>query len=616
MRARTAVIVFVLGAASLQQHAPAQVADKKPDNLAAISGVVIDGTTGDAVENASVLITGAGTGGMTQTAQFTDAKGRFVFVNLASGLGYAVVASAPGYFPGAFNRDVSPTQYSGEIPLKDGEWVRDVRVTIWRPGSISGRVIDETGEAMVGVFVRALARVPVAGRDQIVAGPVAITDDRGMYRIGGLSAGRYVVEVPSVQAAPQPVSASAAAAPYSGISGHYPSAPSPGRDGRARGYPITFHPATRSVAEAISVDVALAEEHAGIDITLEPVSLFALSGSISGQTNGLTLRLIPAGFESLGEGSEAGVTRIGQSGEFAFIGVPQGAYVIDVRRRIPQYSMTLSNAPRRLPPPPSTNSWSMFMTPVSGTPGAIALTEVQYGPNTNASNAYARQAVSVGADISGLVVTLSDVVTMDGTIEVDTAPDRTSSRFSGGLSLEPAAGQPDLGVPTAQPQQGAFHFDGLRPGEYLLRLRGAPQDWVVKSIMWNGQDYTQRAFDASASSAFSGVVVTVTNRTAAITGSVAEHAAAVILFPADQALWSNFGLNPPLIKALSTSPDGSVRFSGLPAGDYALVAVDPSQRLAWTEPGFFGRVMPLASRISVGWGETRGASLSIAAVPR
>jgi hypothetical protein len=88
--------------------------------------------------------------------------------------------------------------------LAEGQWTSDVRVRLWRPGSISGVVRDEQGEALVGVPVRILAGVTAAGRLRWAAGVVTQTDDRGMYRFAGLQKGQYLVHVPSIQSPCRP----------------------------------------------------------------------------------------------------------------------------------------------------------------------------------------------------------------------------------------------------------------------------------------------------------------------------------------------------------------------------------------------------------------------------
>ena len=77
---------------------------------------------------------------------------------------------------------------------------------MWKHGVIAGTVVDEAGEPVVGVAVRALIKDVVAGRTrygnmevipELV--PTATTDDRGMFRLSQLMPGTYVVLVPSTQ---------------------------------------------------------------------------------------------------------------------------------------------------------------------------------------------------------------------------------------------------------------------------------------------------------------------------------------------------------------------------------------------------------------------------------
>src|SRR6185503_15767461 len=66
--------------------------------------------------------------------------------------------------------------------------------------AIGGTVTDENNEPVVGIYVRALAIASIAGARQYAAGPIALTDDRGMYRIAGLPPGQYLISVPTVGA--------------------------------------------------------------------------------------------------------------------------------------------------------------------------------------------------------------------------------------------------------------------------------------------------------------------------------------------------------------------------------------------------------------------------------
>ena len=129
-----------------------------------------------------------GVGRAAEKSTITDSKGRFVFQQLAAS-DYRIRTTKSGYtfdtlgqwFP-AGNGIIGGTA----IALREGDWIDNIDIALWPPGAISGRVVDERGEPVVGVLVRVLAQFPIAGTFQLVAGPVGMTDDRGVYRIAGL----------------------------------------------------------------------------------------------------------------------------------------------------------------------------------------------------------------------------------------------------------------------------------------------------------------------------------------------------------------------------------------------------------------------------------------------
>lgn len=164
----------------------------------AISGVVTDGVTGRPIAGAVIYVGMAGRAGGGNSRQLTDPKGRFVFTDLPAHDQYFLNASGFGYVNGGYGQTpLRPSQT--RIRLAQGEWFKDAHIQLWPPAAVSGRVFDERGEPVVGVPVRVLAQILVGGRPQIAAGLSTITDDRGAYRIAGLRAGRYFVQVPSVQ---------------------------------------------------------------------------------------------------------------------------------------------------------------------------------------------------------------------------------------------------------------------------------------------------------------------------------------------------------------------------------------------------------------------------------
>jgi hypothetical protein len=197
------LLAFGLHAQQTRVVAPVQppAEAQPPTGTGAITGVVLDTTTGGPVAGAIVTLEERRPGSRPRSyVHVTTPKGRFAFVDLPASETYFLTAAKQGYLDGGHGR-TDPRGPSAPLVVKDGEWLRDIRVTMARPGSISGSVMDERGEPVVGAHVRVLPQVLISGRTQWLVGTFALTADRGAYRIPGLGPGRYVVSVPSVQAA-------------------------------------------------------------------------------------------------------------------------------------------------------------------------------------------------------------------------------------------------------------------------------------------------------------------------------------------------------------------------------------------------------------------------------
>jgi hypothetical protein len=617
------------------------------DGTAALSGVVTDGATNRPLGGVTVSLGMDRPAGMLRppplSQTITDDKGRFVFWPVSPGAGYFVNATAFGYFDGGYGR--TPTNTVGRrITLTDRQWFERADFAMWRPGAIAGRVLDEHGEPVVGVMVRVMRQVHVAGRPQLASGQNAPTDDRGAYRFGGLAPGRYFVVVPSTQmAAPEAVIAPMVAklAPGAATSTISPpttadamldvdgtnrlvvgrfAIPPVGQDGRMLAYPVTWYPGTATVTSATAIDVDDGSDRAGIDIRLQPVAASRVSGVVQGAaglTGNLTLRLMPAGSESLGLGSEAATALVAPDGAFTFLNVPSGEYVIDARGTITEYESDAGGARYNLPLPPGMVSSGGSATSIaSGTPGT-GMTTIKLGTG---DKYWGRLPITVGdREVANLAVTLNPTITIRGRIVYEGTAQPSMRPF---VIAEPADGNASMGQPWNAAEQGnmeALLLEGLMPGEYFLRVR-VQDGWTVKSIVTGARDYSNAPFDASAGRDFNDVTITLTDRRTTVEGAVStadgspSAGAAVIAFPAERGQWSNYGQTPLRIKATRVTNVGTYRLTGLPAGDYLVVAVDESQFAAWHDPAFLEAAAASASRVSLGWGGSSAQNLRIVEV--
>jgi hypothetical protein len=638
-RIRFVCLVAALTAPAFARQAGTPPSQPAPPPLAtsAITGIVVDGASGAAVPGAIVSLRASGRVDIgPQPSQLTDDKGRFAFVNLPAHPGYTITVSKFGYLSGGYGRDTEPSDPLRQVPLKDNHWVGSLRVPIWKPGSISGMVRDENGEPVVGVFVRALVRYRLQGRDELAGGPMTVTDDRGAYRMAGLSPGPYVIQVPSVQTSMSAGTALPRVDAQDGvlemddtsrlIIGRFP-LPPPMSNGRAMAYPIAFHPTSALVSQAMTIDLKYGDDRQNVDVTLTPTPAVRVSGIVDGPAEALTrltLRLLPAGLENLGHGSETATALVGPDGRFTFLNVPAGSYMLDAPVKISEFttSRTISARGVNFPGPPGTPGWEILSHAPDG------ITGLQFGTTNfrgNAADYSARMPLTVGAgDTTGVVVRLRPHLTMTVRFVFDHHPDRPAAATPTWLPLllDPAGGEAFLGRPsgTFQPDDpGEVRIAGVMPGKYWIRNRGNAA-WVLKSVSWKGRDYTTEPIDTTAADDLDGVVVTFTNALTELSGVVRptgdakpdEHM--VIVFPVEPAQWRNAGLSPARQKGAAVSPTGTYRLTSLPAGTYMLAAIHGRFRMTWQNPDFLAQVARTASTVTLTWGAKTSRDLAVTVV--
>ena len=623
-----------------------------PIQTGAISGTVVDGSTGALLPDALVtLIPQTGTKLPTSypLRQTADSKGRFVFMDLPEGV-YQISGEKFGFLDGGFGRDTAPTDPLRDIKVGNGSWMRSARVNLWRPAVISGSVVDESGEPVVGVFVRALARVRIAGRDELAAGPLAMTDDRGRYRLSGLLPGRYVVQVPSVQmavAAGTRIPNARSNMPEGAIDlddsvrlmiGPYP-LPPPSAAGRAMTYGVAFHPNVTAAAQALAVDVAFGDDRSGIDVALSPVPSVRVSGVVEGPPEalaGLTLRLLPAGMENLGLGAEAATALVAANGTFTFVNVPAGSYTLDAPLTFNGFtvrsgatrsggSVGFGSASLPAPPNPAVGGSSSMSQETMAAPGvSLSMNDYRGASGAAVPKFTGRVPVMVGvSDVTGVTVRLRGPVSVKGNLRIDADPSKpaeaTPPRFF--PFLDPASGQPGLGQPrmnsSVTPNQD-FEIAGAQPAAYYLRVQGAI-GWQVKSVQAQGRDYTLTPFDLAEGDP-GAVVVTMTNAIPTLFGTARNSdgtvpdAGLIVVFPVQPGLRVNTGLWSSRITAIPLAADGTFRLTSLPAGDYFVAAIDRAKARTWRDPDVLAQIERQAARVALAWGQNVGQDVTMAVI--
>src|SRR5262245_1166954 len=250
----------------------------------------------------------------SQNRTLSDEDGNFKFTGLAPVV-YSVNASGVnGYVPSPI--PVSEGQNSGYHRIG-----ANVTINMIKGGAITGRVTNAMGEPVIGVQVNAaMARGAEGSQDRGVSGNLRFTDDRGVYRIYGLSPGTYVVFTRN-RFHPFP-------SPYD-------------KDG-----PTYYPSSTRETAAEVSVTSG--GEASGVDIRYRGDRGHAVSGSMSfsGEPVSSSARRMVALTNTV-----TGVVRSDADffrERFAIYGVADGEYEITVRWVLASNEEIIASAPRRV----------------------------------------------------------------------------------------------------------------------------------------------------------------------------------------------------------------------------------------------------------------------------
>jgi len=607
----------------------------------AISGVIVDATTGQPVSTAVVTISRLEAADGFPRRFVTDTKGRFIFAGLPPADDYILAARASGYLATNYGEsepsDSVLLNQVAKVPIVNGRWVQDLKIPLFQPPSISGRVVDEAGEPMIGVAVRAFAVMPIVGHDRLVGGPLATTDDRGMYVMTGIEPGEYMVGVLSVQSTvPDSVEERPIDRPIGGIVngavgagyGAFVTAPGVDVDGkhrlaitnfgtppppsadRPRAYAAVFYPSSRSFSNAERIDVRYGRSRSGVDFMLQPEPAFHIHGHAEGAASpGLLLRLMPTGSEGLGFGSEAATTTIEKDGSFTFLNVPAGVYTLIAQSSV--MDLTRGDPGIRVPDAPGFPGGGAAV-------GTYVTANVQFLHHYGAGAAvWGRSQVSVGGGHeSDVTLTLRPLPKITGRVVFADGAAPPSPARGIRLTIDEADGDPLLGYvgdPQALPQGVTYRFSiDVMPGPYLITgATGYRVAWVTLA----GRDVTSSPIDVSDGQDSGEVVITLTDKPRPVVkGTVVQsgnQSVVVMTFPVDRQRWTNYGFDATGFRQARTDSAGGFSVQGLSAGEYFLIAVDASEYGRRLDPKFLAAASAVATRVKLEWGGTTSVSLMV-----
>jgi protocatechuate 3,4-dioxygenase beta subunit len=561
-----------------------------------IVGQVVDADSGRPISGAIVTMSGpVARTGEPHPRILTGSDGRFVYRGLRRG-SYNISASKPGFVPGAVGR-TRPAGPSAPLQLADGERNGEATIRLWKQASIAGTVIDEAGERLIAVHIQAYRRAVVMGKRRYVPAGSALTDDRGVYRISGLTPGDYIVGAVARQttiplsmndirfANPASITTLPVIPPTGPVMpvrdvglvlGSGSPTPPPAENGRIAVYPPTFHPNAATGDAASVITLRAGAEHVSADLQLRPVPSVAVSGYVAGPEGAVTgtrLRLVAANTIDIALENDSMSTLTDRAGRFTFPAVPSGHYNLRMARQA------------------GPGQW--------GEPNTAIWTDLP---------------VSVGnEDIENLVVEAQPGVRIGGRIEFEGGSSTPFSSVSVIVeSADPlSAVMSALVVRTKANNAGEFESPALAGGRYYVRVQDSPSGWMFKSATANGRDVADTPLNVVTDTL--NVVVTFTDRWSGLRGVVQSRQgpdanAAVLIFPTDTETWGSAGISPRRVRSIRTSRSGEYS-ANLPAGEYYVIAVPDAQSADWQDPEFIDAAGRAAARVTIVEGERRSLDL-------
>lgn len=342
----------------------------------------------------------------------TDFEGNYRLTGVPAGR-YNVAPLAPTM--------IGPTDPMYGMPgrsvlISEGEIVEKIDFTLARGGVITGRITDADGKPVIEERVQ-LSPVDNSMRERFgfYSNPFMLqTDDRGVYRIYGVPAGRYTLSV--------------GISPQEGMV----------RVGLVRRgyYQRTFYPGETDIKKAGIIEVSEGGEVKDIDIKLgRQAQAFTVSGKVVDADTGRPVPNVLIGYGSYRPNEKRlmsfgfGESRTDARGQFRIEGIVPGRYAAFVWAETGAYSE----------------------------PAPFELTD---------------------ADVSGLEIKMRRGASLSGVAQIEgTSDKRVLSRLQQ-LNIGAYIQSRELGPPETRPTtigaDGSFRLTGLPPGKATLFLAGYP----------------------------------------------------------------------------------------------------------------------------------------------
>jgi len=503
---------------------------KKPGS---VEGTVLNSVSHEPIKKASVTL-------RNLRERFTyvvmsDAAGHFLFDNVEPG-SYQVSVERDGFSSVRQGRRMPAEK---PIVVEEEQHIKNVATQLAPKGVVSGRVLDEDGDPIMGASVQALRYF--YGPNGTILGPGATsnTNDLGEFQLINLEPARYYFRVTTPRR-------------------NFP--PGHTRGARDETYPPIFYPSAMEVAQATPQEVATGAQVTGIDFRLHKMVGYRVSGKVIDGQTGQAARntFVELRPHNIPIGMNSGMAQVQQDGTFEIRGVVSGSYT----------AMSQHN---------------------EGELRSSARQTLNVG-DQDIENVLLT--LRPGLDVPG-------TVTVDGTPASPQNPQQTAmpprSTLVSLQSVEMRGGTPQ----TRAENDGTFVLHDVAPDVYALTVYPNIPGAYVKSIRYGDQDAPSGQIDLRQSSAPINIVLGTD--VGQIQGIVQDRSgkpaagAWITLAPRDDSASRRDRLN-----QTSADQNGSFQFRDVAPGEYRVFAwEDPDMNLLYA-PEFRKLFESKAASVNIG----------------
>jgi hypothetical protein len=545
-----------------------------------VSGVVVDDQNVP-VRRASVIFEGDA---RANRVVLTDDKGAFIAANLPPAR-YTIRAERAGFASGEYGAKRAGRPGAG-LTIKDGDKVENVTLHMARGAVITGRILDERGRPVVGAGVsvfRSITRLGGEVEFQLVSangGGAVLSDDRGIYRVYGLSADEYVIGVQSFRTGQTDAARRPTDAELREVFGQtgQRSSRAINTDARAAApaappvvnlAPMFFGDTTDALAST-RIKLATGEERVGVDLHLPWQPRATISVVVSGpDVTPPTVEFEVRPRQSVGGLAQFLVRPGVTGGRASFPNQAPGDYIV-VARTV--------GAP--------TPMW-----------GEAPVTVVD-------------------RDVTDVRIELRPALILSGRLVFQGATPPDPARFLVTLPPTKRTGRTGSGG-TAVTADATFALRDVQPCACRLNVvmsgaNGAPT-WTMTSVMMGERDVTDLPLDIADGQPLPPLTITMTDTPSELSGRITVNGKPgadvfVVVLSADERYWI-YGTR--RIKSARPDATGRYVFNGLPPGAYRVAAVTELDQGDLQNPQFLRDLVGASAEVIVGVSEKKVLDLKL-----